>query len=247
MSPAATAWAAKWTACWLEPHMRLSVTAGTCTGKPARSTPSLPTLAPCSSTCVTVPVMTSSIFAGSIRTRSASPWRTWASRRSGRVSRKAPPRRPNGVRTASRMTVSGMVNSFAEAVPAWPRRECGAPLGRQGITRTVLSIDDGDLYRKEKTLACHPPIEMSPFGTIRNVPFKLPPKEAAYGDDCDESEGIITAGMACTGQAERAVITIGLHPDGGRLPSGEAPLEAIPGPRRGGAGTWASGQAFQAE
>src|SRR5262249_19683598 len=94
---------------------------------------------------------------------------------------------------------------------------------------------------------CHPPIEMSPFGTIRNVPFKLPPKEAAYGDDCDESEGIITAGMACTGQAERAVITIGLHPDGGRLPSGEAPLEAIPGPRRGGAGTWASGQAFQAE
>ena len=44
--------------------MRLSVTAGTATGKPASSTPSRPMFAPCSPAWVTVPQTTSSISGG---------------------------------------------------------------------------------------------------------------------------------------------------------------------------------------
>src|ERR671916_1405012 len=108
MSPAAMACEAKWTACWLEPHILLRVTAGTVTGKPASMTASRPTLAPCSPAWVTVPFTTSSIFSTSIPVRSTRPLRVWASRASGRTSRKAPSLRANGVRTASRMTGWGM-------------------------------------------------------------------------------------------------------------------------------------------
>src|SRR5215207_2210022 len=106
MSPAAIAWEAKWTACWLEPHMRLRLTAGTVTGKPASITPSRSMFAPCSPAWVTVPFMTSSTFPGSNPARSRSPSRVRARRASGRTSRKAPPAFPNGVRTASRITGS---------------------------------------------------------------------------------------------------------------------------------------------
>src|SRR5215210_504900 len=106
MSPAATACEAKWAACWLEPHMRLRLTAGTVTGKPASITPSRPIFAPCSPAWVTVPFMTSSTFSGSSPARSRSPSRVCARRASGRTSRKAPPAFPNGVRTASRITGS---------------------------------------------------------------------------------------------------------------------------------------------
>src|SRR5918998_4157347 len=106
MSPAATACEAKWVACWLEPHMRLGETAGTETGKSASITARRPTLAPCSPVWVTVPLITSSTASGSMSARSTRPWRAWASRASGRSSRKAPPRRANGVRTASRITGS---------------------------------------------------------------------------------------------------------------------------------------------
>src|SRR6516164_3056637 len=35
--PLSTAWAAKWTACWDEPHCRSTVTPGTASGRPAAS------------------------------------------------------------------------------------------------------------------------------------------------------------------------------------------------------------------
>jgi hypothetical protein len=100
---AAMACEAKWTACWLEPHMRLRLTAGTVTGKPASITPSLPTFAPCSPAWVTVPFITSSIFSASNPARCKSPSSVCARRASGRTSRKAPPLLANGVRTASRI------------------------------------------------------------------------------------------------------------------------------------------------
>src|ERR687889_1296439 len=103
MSPTPTAWEAKCAACWLEPHMRLRLTAGTVTGKPASITPSLPTFAPCSPAWVTVPFITSSIFSASNPARCKSPSRVRARRASGRTSRKAPPLLANGVRTASRI------------------------------------------------------------------------------------------------------------------------------------------------
>src|SRR6266850_1061949 len=106
MSPAATACAAKCTACWLEPHMRFNETPGTFTGNPESSTASRAGLAPCSPASVTVPSITSSIFCGSICDRLMSPSSACASNLSGRCSRSAPPRLPNGVRTASIITDS---------------------------------------------------------------------------------------------------------------------------------------------
>src|SRR5215212_9215956 len=92
MSPAAMACEAKWAACWLEPHMRFRLTAGTVTGKPASNTPSLPMLAPCSPAWVTVPFMTSSTFSASSPERSSSPSRVRAEARRGAPRGK--PRRP---------------------------------------------------------------------------------------------------------------------------------------------------------
>src|SRR5215470_2805058 len=100
--------AAKCTACWLEPHMRLRETAGTETGNPASSAPRRPTFAPCSPAWVTVPQITSSIRAGSSPARDATPLSACASSESGRVSRNAPPRLANGVRIAATMTGSDM-------------------------------------------------------------------------------------------------------------------------------------------
>lgn len=77
-SPAAMAWAAKWTACWLEPHMRFKLTAGTSLGSLERSTPSRPTFAPCSPTWVTHPVTTSPMRPGSMPVRSKRASRTLA-------------------------------------------------------------------------------------------------------------------------------------------------------------------------
>src|SRR5215470_17045495 len=100
--------AAKCTACWLEPHMRLRETAGTETGNPASNAPRRPTFAPCSPDWVTVPQITSSIRAGSSPARAATPLSACASSESGRVSRNAPPRLANGVRSAATMTGSDM-------------------------------------------------------------------------------------------------------------------------------------------
>src|SRR5512134_331383 len=100
--------------------MRLSETAGTVLGKPASSTASRPMFAPCSPAWVTVPQTTSSIRAGSIPARDATPCSACARRESGRESRNAPPRRPNGVRSAARMTGTAM----GSADGRWWRRLC---------------------------------------------------------------------------------------------------------------------------
>ncbi len=58
--PEITAAAAKWTACWLDPHWRSSVVPGTDSGQPAASTALRPTFHDCSPTCETQPHTTSS-------------------------------------------------------------------------------------------------------------------------------------------------------------------------------------------
>ena len=55
-----TPWAAKWMACWDDPHWRSTVVAGTDSGKPAASTALRPMLTAWAPTCMTQPMITSS-------------------------------------------------------------------------------------------------------------------------------------------------------------------------------------------
>ena len=55
MAPAMTAWAAKWTACWAEPHWRSTVVPGTVSGKPAASAAFRPMFMACSPTVIVQP------------------------------------------------------------------------------------------------------------------------------------------------------------------------------------------------
>src|SRR6056297_1329821 len=105
-APAMIPWAAKSTACCAEPHLRSRVTAGTVSGKPAARTACLPIFPDCSATCMTQPVMTSSIKAGSSWLRSTIPANTLAYRSTGCQCASEPDSRPrpNGVRRISTIT-----------------------------------------------------------------------------------------------------------------------------------------------
>ena len=59
-----TPWAAKWAACCDEPHWRSMVVAGTDSGKPAASTALRPMFSAWAPTCMTQPMITSSMRAG---------------------------------------------------------------------------------------------------------------------------------------------------------------------------------------
>ena len=74
--PAITAAAALKFVCIEEPHCRSTVVAETETGQPAASTAIRPTFQPCSPICVTQPICTSSISAGSRSCRASRPFRT---------------------------------------------------------------------------------------------------------------------------------------------------------------------------
>ena len=52
-----TPWAPKCIDCWLEPHWRSTVVAGTDSGQPAASTALRPMLSDCSPTCITQPMI----------------------------------------------------------------------------------------------------------------------------------------------------------------------------------------------
>ena len=81
--PDSTAWAAKWTACWDDPHCRSTVTPGTLSGRPADSQAFLAISKVCGPICETQPMITSSIAAGSTPVRSTSARRACAPRSTG--------------------------------------------------------------------------------------------------------------------------------------------------------------------
>ena len=98
--------AAKWIACWPEPHWRSTVVPGTSIGKPASSTTLRPMFAACSPTCETLPNTTSPTSAGSTPARVTTSRSTFAPSVTGCVPESMPSRRPMAVRTASMMTTS---------------------------------------------------------------------------------------------------------------------------------------------
>src|SRR5579859_8196556 len=99
-------------ACWLEPHWRSTVVAGTDSGKPAARTALRPTLKACSPTCPTQPAITSSIRAGSSLLRATRPLSVKPRRSTGCQDFSMPSRRPSGVRTASTITASLFILSL---------------------------------------------------------------------------------------------------------------------------------------
>ena len=108
MAPASTAWAAKCTACWADPHWRSTVVPGTVSAKPAASAALRAMFMACSPTVIVQPMITSSMSAGSRSLRSTRASSGWAARSTGCQPESRPLRRPTGVRTASTMTASGI-------------------------------------------------------------------------------------------------------------------------------------------
>ena len=109
--PDITAWAAKCTACWDDPHCRSTVTPGTLSGRPADSQAFLAMSKVCGPICETHPMITSSTAAGSIPVRSTSPRRTCAPRSTGWTPDRDPFRLPIAVRTAPAMNASAITAS----------------------------------------------------------------------------------------------------------------------------------------
>ena len=69
IAPESTAWAAKWTACWAEPHWRSTVVPGTVSGNPAARAALRAMFMACSPTVMVQPMITSSTRLGSIPVR----------------------------------------------------------------------------------------------------------------------------------------------------------------------------------
>ncbi len=110
--PASTACAPKFTACRPEPQKRFTVVPGTSTGNPAASTAPRAMLNPCSPTCVTQPMITSSTSLACTPARSSAPISVRASMSTGCTADSAPLRLPRAVRIASTMTASPTTASF---------------------------------------------------------------------------------------------------------------------------------------
>ena len=126
MAPDITAWAAKWTACWAEPHWRSTVVPGTVSGKPAASAALRPMFMACSPTVMVQPMTTSSTRAGSRSLRSTSALSGAAARSTGCQPESLPLRRPTGVRSASTITAVGMTDLLGRAGRVAPATD-GAP------------------------------------------------------------------------------------------------------------------------
>ena len=99
-----TPWAAKWSACWEDPHWRSIVVAGTDSGKPAARTALRPMFTAWSPTWLRQPMITSSMSTGSMSLRATSAFSTSAARSAGCQPESFPLRLPPGVRTASTIT-----------------------------------------------------------------------------------------------------------------------------------------------
>ena len=130
--PAITAAAALKFVCIDEPHCRSTVVADTSTGQPAASTAMRPTFQPCSPICVTQPICTSSISAGSRSCRAIRPFSTCAARSSPRITDSVPFLRPIGERTASTMKASITSNCTPVPTAARGARGTRAPVAGRG-------------------------------------------------------------------------------------------------------------------
>src|SRR5690606_17678288 len=175
-----TAWAAKWTACWDEPHCRSMVTPGTDSGKPAASSALRAMLKPCSPTWLTAPMMTSSTMPGSRSFRSTRARSGMAARSTAWMSLKTPLRRPIGVRTASTITAFRMVLLSAASLSSRPlnpppERPRTGPVGLQ-VPRADAG-GGGSVLRVEQAAAVHREAAAADAG-VQLVAQQLEPADA---------------------------------------------------------------------
>src|SRR5215472_6025769 len=108
IAPDITACAAKCSACCDEPHCRSIEVPGTLSGSFEAMMALRATLVDCSPACITQPMMTSSICAGSAPDRSTSASSTVAARSAGCQPARRPPLRPPAVRAAATIYASAM-------------------------------------------------------------------------------------------------------------------------------------------
>src|SRR6185312_9608517 len=108
IAPDITACAAKCSACCDEPHWRSTEVAGTLSGSLEAITALRAILLDCSPACITQPMITSSIWAGSTLVRSTSEFSTEAARSAGCQPARRPPLRPPAVRAAATIYASAM-------------------------------------------------------------------------------------------------------------------------------------------
>src|SRR5213596_992113 len=109
--PAATAAAALKFPCIDDPHCRSTVVPQTDSGQPATSGAIRPMFQPCSPTCETHPICTSSTSPGSSSWRPTSPFSTCPASSSARIFESDPFRLPIGERTASTISASRIDDS----------------------------------------------------------------------------------------------------------------------------------------
>src|ERR1700746_1077639 len=136
--PDITAWAAKWTACWDEPHCRSTVTPGTLSGRPADNQAFLAMSKVCGPICETHPMITSSTAAGVTPVRFTSPRRACAARSTGLTPASDPFRLPTAVRTAPAMNASAITASV-RGLRVRPSRLTRCPAVRSRSSRYLVS------------------------------------------------------------------------------------------------------------
>src|SRR5262245_38048481 len=139
-APASTPCAAKCSACCDDPHCRSTDVPGTDSGNPAASRAFRPMLTPCSPTCDTHPMITSSTSAGSTSLRSTTARSTCAARSTGCHSLSIPLRRPSGVRTASMITASVMSVTYRHMAGPTPPTVAPGPLSKRIRFGWVLEV-----------------------------------------------------------------------------------------------------------
>ena len=186
-----TPWAAKWAACWLEPHCRSTVVPGTVSGQPAASTALRATLIACSPTCMTQPRITSSTHAGSTPLRSTRAFSVSAARSTGCQSRSWPLRLPSGVRTASMITAVVMeatvTRDESRRRPMAERRLKKAPRLRAGAAGATLSRT---LRRAGDVAVAEPASEVALHGAaIGDV--HLPPQQRPRRGELDDDGALV--------------------------------------------------------
>src|SRR6185503_3833312 len=147
-SPALIACAALAIACSPEPQRRLTVCPGTSIGRPASNAAMRATLRLSSPAWFVQPRITSSIDPGSTAARSTAPRTTRAARSSARMLARAPPARPNGVRTPDTMNASVMSWLVESHVFEIERLTVDPRARRRNPVRELAWLDDATGHQR---------------------------------------------------------------------------------------------------
>ena len=144
-----------------EPHRRLTVVPGTCSGRPASNSDMRATLRLSSPAWLAQPKITSSTALQSTPAlRSVSALSTTAPRSSGRTEDSAPPYLPKGVRTASQMNTGSVMEDLSVAYVGSHSAVVAGAVGAMGamgaIGRPTMRSSASRLSPSTASISCSP-------------------------------------------------------------------------------------------